>query len=156
MKYTFIYETIIGKIAISEVEGYLTNICIDASSFPENEEIQETLILKQAIKEINEYLNGMRTTFQVPINAQGTPFQQRVWDALLTIPYGETKTYQEIAAQTGNIKASRAVGMANNKNPLPIIIPCHRVVGKNGKLIGYSGGLDIKAKLLQLENKIKI
>ena len=89
----------------------------------------------------------------MPCVPQGTDFQKRVWEALIQIPYGETRTYKEIAAAAGNPKASRAVGMANNRNPIPIIIPCHRVIGTNGSLTGYAGGLKVKEYLLKLERE---
>ncbi len=100
-----------------------------------------------------EYLLGDRTEFSLPINMAGTPFQQSVWQALERIPYGETATYKQIAKNIGNEKACRAVGMANNKNPLPIIIPCHRIIGSNNSLVGYAGGLALKRKLLEIENQ---
>ena len=89
----------------------------------------------------------------MPVFAAGTPFQQLVWEALKTIPYGETRSYKDIAVQIGKSKACRAVGMANNRNPIAIIIPCHRVIGSKGELVGYGGGLDIKKQLLRLEGK---
>lgn len=108
-------------------------------------------LLLQAVKELNEYFSGCRQIFTLPLAPQGTPFQHSVWQALQKIPYGNTCSYGEIAASIGNPKASRAVGMANNKNPLPILIPCHRVIGADKSLVGYGGGLDIKRKLLALE-----
>ncbi|XCP86408.1 methylated-DNA--[protein]-cysteine S-methyltransferase [Roseburia hominis] len=108
-------------------------------------------LVTRAISQITEYLEGKRQEFTLPLAPQGTPFQQAVWRALRTIPYGETRCYSEIAQMVGNPKACRAVGMANNRNPIIILIPCHRVVGKNGSLVGYAGGLDIKEKLLELE-----
>lgn len=116
-----------------------------------NAELHETALIRQAAKQLNEYLAGKRKTFDLPLEPGGTPFQKAVWHALTGIPYGETRTYREIAEIIGNPKACRAVGMANNKNPIAIIIPCHRVIGTGGKLIGYAGGLDIKKKLLELE-----
>lgn len=98
-----------------------------------------------------EYFNGQRKSFDLPLNPKGTEFQKKVWNALLNIPYGSTCSYKDIAVNIGNEKACRAVGGANNKNPIFIIIPCHRVIGKNGSLVGYGGGLDIKLKLLELE-----
>lgn len=103
------------------------------------------------INQLSEYFNGTRKDFDIPINPIGTEFQLRVWQELQKIPYGETKNYQDIAKNIGNIKACRAVGMANNKNPIAIIIPCHRVIGKNGTLTGYASGLETKEKLLTLE-----
>ena len=113
--------------------------------------IKETPLNKEAATQIKEYLKGSRKDFDLPLKPEGTDFQLRVWQALLAIPYGETRSYQEIAEQAGNIKACRAVGLANNRNPIAIIIPCHRVIGKNGSLTGYGGGLEIKARLLELE-----
>ena len=98
-----------------------------------------------------EYINGHRTHFDIRLNPQGTTFQKQVWDALYAIPFGETRTYKDIAVAIGNPKACRAVGMANAKNPIPIIVPCHRVIGSNGKLTGFASGLTAKAQLLKLE-----
>lgn len=108
-------------------------------------------ILVKAIKQLEEYFSGDRTEFDLPIAAVGTEFQQRVWQALTTIPYGETWSYQDLANAIGNPKAVRAVGLANGKNPVSVIVPCHRVIGKNGKLTGYAGGVERKSKLLELE-----
>lgn len=109
-------------------------------------------VLLQAQREMEEYFAGRRTAFSVPLSIQsGTPFQQRVWEALRTIPYGEVRSYGEIARQIGRDRACRAVGMANHANPLPIFVPCHRVVGADGRLTGYAGGLDAKRYLLELE-----
>ena len=112
-----------------------------------------TPLLRQAAAELTAYFAGQLRQFTVPLAPKGTPFQQKVWAALREIPYGETRSYKEIAAMVGNEKACRAVGMANNRNPLPIFIPCHRVVGANGKLVGYAGGLDVKTFLLNLEKE---
>lgn len=108
-------------------------------------------LLERAARELEEYFGGTRRVFTVPLSPAGTPFQRRVWDALGEIPYGRTATYREIAQRIGSPKACRAVGMANHRNPLPVLIPCHRVVGSNGRLVGYAGGLDIKRALLDLE-----
>lgn len=108
-------------------------------------------LLRQAARELEEYFAGTRHTFTFDLAPAGTPFQQRVWEALRAIPYGETRTYGQIAAAVGNPRASRAVGMANNRNPIPVVIPCHRVVGASGSLTGYAGGLDKKSWLLRLE-----
>ncbi|KHT43997.1 methylated-DNA--[protein]-cysteine S-methyltransferase [Vibrio sinaloensis] len=110
-------------------------------------------ILNNAIKQLQEYFCGERTEFNLPLSARGTQFQQQVWHALTTIPYGETWSYQELANAIGNPKAVRAVGLANGKNPISVIVPCHRVIGKNGKLTGYAGGVERKAQLLKLEQK---
>jgi methylated-DNA-[protein]-cysteine S-methyltransferase len=101
--------------------------------------------------QLSEYFAGERRAFDLPLAPEGTPFQQRVWTALLDIPYGETISYGELASRIGRRSASRAVGLANGSNPLPIVIPCHRVIGSNGKLTGYGGGLPLKERLLALE-----
>jgi methylated-DNA-[protein]-cysteine S-methyltransferase len=101
--------------------------------------------------QLTEYFEGRRRVFELPLAPEGTPFQLRVWNALLEIPYGETISYGELAARIGDRSASRAVGLANGSNPLPIVIPCHRVIGSNGKLTGYGGGLAVKQQLLVLE-----
>jgi methylated-DNA-[protein]-cysteine S-methyltransferase len=101
--------------------------------------------------QLTEYFEGRRRAFELRLAPEGTPFQLRVWNALLEIPYGETISYGELAARIGDRSASRAVGLANGSNPLPIVIPCHRVIGSNGKLTGYGGGLAIKQQLLSLE-----
>ncbi|MFA0567643.1 methylated-DNA--[protein]-cysteine S-methyltransferase [Vibrio gallaecicus] len=111
-------------------------------------------VLLQTIRELSQYYSGEKVEFTVPIAAKGTEFQLSVWQALLAIPYGETWSYQQIADFIGNPKAVRAVGLANGKNPVSVIVPCHRVIGKNGKLTGYAGGVERKQKLLELEQAI--
>lgn len=108
-------------------------------------------ILLETQKQLNEYFSGQRQVFDLPLDFEGTEFQQKVWQALLTIPFGETRSYKQIAEQLGNVKAVRAVGAANGKNPISIIAPCHRVVGANGKLVGFAGGLENKDILLKIE-----
>jgi methylated-DNA-[protein]-cysteine S-methyltransferase len=104
------------------------------------------------IEQLQEYFAGRRRTFELPLEPEGTPFQQQVWRALLEIPYGETTSYAALASRIGLPSGTRAVGAANGRNPLPILIPCHRVIGANGKLTGYGGGVAIKARLLALES----
>ena len=113
-------------------------------------------VLKQAVSEFQEYFSGTRQMFEVPLAATGTEFQQKVWQALTTIPFGTTWSYQDLANAIGNPKAVRAVGLANGKNPISIIVPCHRVIGKNGKLTGYAGGLERKEGLLKHEGALLI
>lgn len=113
---------------------------------------KEIVILKQAANELSEYFAGNRTTFSVELDIEGTPFQKRVWQQLQKIPYGKTVSYRDIASRIKSEKAFRAVGTANGKNPLCIVIPCHRVIAADGSLGGYSAGLDLKVKLLKLEN----
>lgn len=108
-------------------------------------------ILLETARQLNEYFAGKRQSFDVPLDFAGTEFQQKVWQALLTIPFGETRSYKQIAEQVGNVKAVRAVGAANGKNLISIIAPCHRVVGANGKLVGFAGGLENKDILLKIE-----
>ena len=110
-------------------------------------------ILLETQKQLTEYFAGKRQQFDLPLDFEGTEFQQKVWQALLSIPFGETRSYRDIAEQIGNVKAVRAVGAANGKNPISIIAPCHRVVGANGKLVGFAGGLDNKDILLRLEKQ---
>lgn len=118
---------------------------------PQKALLQTTELLSMATIQLDEYFQGKRTTFSLPFKLTGTTFQLAVWKELQNIPYGQTTSYKEIAQKINKPKAYRAVGMANNKNPLPIIIPCHRVIGSNGKLIGYAGGLKLKNYLLELE-----
>ncbi|KHF76609.1 Methylated-DNA--protein-cysteine methyltransferase [Acinetobacter sp. neg1] len=108
-------------------------------------------MLHKVKQQLEEYFAGQRQQFDLPLDFQGTAFQQQVWQALLNIPYGETRSYKEIAVQLGNEKAVRAVGAANGKNPISIIAPCHRVIGSSGALVGFAGGLDKKQILLSLE-----
>lgn len=149
--YTF-YEGTIGTLTLFENSNALEKICFGAVH--DKSYVQKnTELLTQAAEQLSEYFNGLRREFTVPLNPKGTAFQVKVWNALSAIPYGTTKTYKDIAIECGNPKACRAVGMANNKNPIPIIIPCHRVIGASGSLVGYAGGLDIKKQLLSLETQ---
>lgn len=107
--------------------------------------------LAEAVNQLKEYFNGKRQSFSLPLAPEGTEFQKQVWKELCNIPYGETISYKTLATRAGNVNASRAVGMANNRNPIGIIIPCHRVIGANGSLTGYAGGLDRKEWLLNHE-----
>lgn len=146
----FFCESPLGKIWITEKDGKISRIAYHE----EDEcEISGTPLIKETIRQLGEYFCGERKTFDVPILIEGTEFQKKVWQALMTIPYGKTVCYGDIAKQIGQPKASRAVGGANNKNKIPIIIPCHRVIGANGKLVGYADGLDKKELLLNLEFK---
>jgi methylated-DNA-[protein]-cysteine S-methyltransferase len=113
----------------------------------------ETPLIEKAAAQVTEYFEGKRTRFNLPLALHGTEFQLAVWRALQKIPYGETRSYGEIAVSIGRPKAVRAVGMANNRNPISIIVPCHRVIGHDGKLVGYGGGLPLKKRLLELEKK---
>lgn len=141
-------------IGVAEENGALTNVFFEQTVAPDAYEENETPLLLAAKEEILAYFSGTRRTFDLPLKPEGTAFEQEVWQVLLTIPYGETRTYGEIAAQLQKPKASRAVGRANSRNPLSILIPCHRVIGASGKLTGYAGGLLMKEKLLKLEGRI--
>jgi O-6-methylguanine DNA methyltransferase len=146
-----IYETKLGYLKISYTQKAITGIERSFKpilTFGKNCDLSD-----KAISEINEYINGERKNFSIPFILEGTEFQKKVWNQLIKIPYGTTKTYKQIAELIGNPKACRAVGNANNKNPIAIVVPCHRVIGTNGKLIGYAGGLDMKEKLLEIEKE---
>ena len=143
-------ETILGNCLIIENQGFLTSLLINTEVIVERT-AEPTPILTQAAAQLKEYLAGQRQNFDLPLKPIGTPYQQKVWNQLRSIPYGQTRSYQEIAAALGNRKAARAVGSANHRNPLPIFIPCHRVIGKNGSLVGYAYGVNTKEKLLKIE-----
>lgn len=149
MRKHFFYDTKLGKVGIAELGGKITHLYF--SETPPDSVLEETPLLASAAKQLREYFNGARRTFDLPLAPEGTAFQRSVWDRLREIPYGETRSYGEIAREIGNAKASRAVGMSNHRNPIAIVIPCHRVIGAGGKLVGYAGGLDIKRALLNLE-----
>ena len=151
MKNVYFYNTIIGKITIADNGESITNLEFGQVQLGDAKYI-ETPLIKKAYTQLNEYLTGERTDFDLPLEDEGTEFQKKVWKALRDIPYGKTWTYKQLAEKVGNVKACRAVGGANNKNPISILTPCHRVIGSNGKLVGYGGGLDIKEKLLELES----
>jgi methylated-DNA-[protein]-cysteine S-methyltransferase len=163
----FYYETRLGKLFIAEdgqgitevsvikaIESELSNQKIEVGRDQLLScELQETPLIREAAKQLTEYFEGKRREFSLALNPKGTDFQKKVWNALRAIPYGETRSYQQIAEAVGNRNASRAVGMANHYNPIMCIIPCHRVIGANGKLVGYAGGLDMKSTLLLLEQQ---
>ncbi|MDS1030881.1 methylated-DNA--[protein]-cysteine S-methyltransferase [Bacillota bacterium LX-D] len=153
MKYIFFYKTEIGKIGIAENRNAISNLYFPKEQIPQDAVIYETEILKEAGNQLQSYLSGGLKNFTLPLAPVGTEFMLCVWESLRSIPYGKTRSYQEIAQSLGNKKASRAVGLANNRNPIPIFIPCHRVIGANGKLTGYRGGLQIKTQLLELEKQ---
>ena len=149
MLIVYTYPTIIGSVTFGERNGAISYIT--TSDIKEEYIVEETRLIQQAFEQLQEYLEGKRQTFCFPINSKGTPFQEQVWNALRNIPYGETRSYKQIAEVIGNPKAVRAVGMANNRNPLLIVNPCHRVIGADGRLVGYAAGLSLKEFLLELE-----
>ena len=146
-----IHETVIGRIAIAEVGGYITNLFFAGEPLPVAAAYLETPLILEAFSQLESYLSGERRAFSLQLAPTGTLFMQRVWHHVTLIPYGRTASYQEIATLAGNPQAVRAVGMANHRNPLPIFIPCHRVLGKDGSLSGYRGGVALKQALLLLE-----
>ena len=148
----------IGELAICEENGKIVLVNVvktkeDIEEMAKNSIQKETSLIKNTKQQLDEYFAGKRKKFDIPIKFNGTDFQVKVWEELLKIPYGETCSYLDIAKRIGNPKASRAVGMANNKNKIIIIVPCHRVIGSNKKLVGYACGLDVKEKLLELERE---
>ena len=160
MRYVYFYNTGIkelGTLGIGACEDKITDLFfeyeIENVKKNKNYVIKETPLIKKAASQLFEYLNGKRMEFDLPLLKDGTDFQISVWNELLKIPYGETRSYKDIAVAINNEKAVRAVGMANNRNKISIFIPCHRVIGSSKKLIGYGGGLEIKEFLLNLEKK---
>lgn len=149
----YFQETLLGKIGIAENEGKISNVYFETNNIFSTIHINQTELIKEAFAQLNAYLLGTLTEFTLPLSPQGSVFQQSVWQSLCKIPYGKTVSYKEIALMINKPKAAQAVGQANSKNPIPIFIPCHRVIGINGKLVGYSGGLAIKKQLLALESK---
>ncbi len=150
------FNTRFCEIILVGDENGLTNLHLNTGKGKRNFEISDKWILKDdffidAINEIEEFFEGKRKGFNVKLNPKGTDYQKKVWNELSKIPYGEVYTYKQIATNAGNEKASRAVGMANSKNPIPLIIPCHRVVGSNGKLTGFAHGIAIKESLIKFE-----
>lgn len=143
------YSSPIGLVEITGSKDGITSIIFADDDQVAIGEIPE--ILKNAYNQIDEYFKGKRKSFDFKLSPEGTEFQKKVWMELMNIPFGETLTYKDIACMLGNIKAVRAVGNANGKNPISIVIPCHRVIGSNGELTGYAGGLDRKAWLLKHE-----
>lgn len=148
MKNVWYYNFPIGRLAIACDSEGITDIAMGTVDAVE----KRTKIIDKAAEQLNEYFLGIRREFDIPLSIHGTDFQKRVWNALRNIPYGETRSYGDIALAIGNPRACRAVGMANNRNRIMIVIPCHRVIGSDGSLVGYGGGLDIKKKLLEIEH----
>lgn len=145
----------IGRLGIGEEDGALVQVLkvkpedLPLSGFL----LRETKLLKEADRQLREYFSGQRKEFALPLLLRGTDFQKKVWQALCEVPFGQTASYQEIAQRIGSPKACRAVGQANHHNPVSIIVPCHRVIGKNGALTGYGGGMEMKQYLLTLEKQ---
>lgn len=150
---TYIFESPVGTLTLCVNERAVTALSYTPDAEPDLSRIGRTRsdILYEAYSELGEYFAGKRRSFEVPVETSGTPFQKSVWDALCEIPYGETRSYKDIAVRIGKPLAARAVGQANNKNPVMIIVPCHRVIGSGGALTGYACGLSVKEYLLEFE-----
>ena len=146
----WMFDTPLGTMAVGEEDGVITRVYLPNSPMPRLMP-HKTPLLERAQGQILEYFDGQRQEFDLPLAFVGTDFQQKVWKALTAIPYGQTVTYGALAEAVGCPGGARAVGMANHRNPLPILVPCHRVVGADGKLTGYAGGLEMKKFLLELE-----
>lgn len=146
-----LHQTPLGPVGIVENGGGITHLFFGRMARPEAASWEETPLLRRAAGQLDEYFQGRRRSFDLPLCPQGTAFEQAVWQVLQTIPYGETRSYADVARRIGRPTACRAVGRANGRNPIGIVIPCHRVIGANGKLTGYAGGLSLKQYLLELE-----
>ena len=146
----FVYTMPLGRLTIVANDKGLTRILFGPHAI-EGATKRPSALTNTAATQLQEYFAGKRREFDLPLDPQGTDFQLRVWDELKKIPYGETRTYAQIAEAVGSPKGFRAVGLANNKNPLPIVVPCHRVIGAGGKLVGYAAGIKVKRYLLELE-----
>lgn len=145
----FVYDTAVGKMTIASDGRAITSVAFGEAAGTGG--LRRSELTDRAAEELAEYFAGKRKAFDLPLSPGGTAFQKRVWDALRTIPYGETRSYRQIAEQIGSPDACRAVGAANNRNPIAILIPCHRVVGADGSLVGYAAGIELKKRLLDLE-----
>lgn len=151
LKYT-IMESPVGKLLLAGDDSGLQKIQFEKNIKINQNWQKDDKYFTETIRELNEYFSGQRKQFDIKLNLQGTEFQKQAWQQLQKIEYGKTKFYAQVAEEMNRPKAARAVGLANNRNPIPIIIPCHRVIGKNGNLTGFAGGLDVKKKLLDLES----
>ena len=153
--YKYFYQSPIGILEITEEKGCITGVCLlskQAIILREDMAGSLTPVLSEACQQLAEYFTGKRKAFELPIAYPcGTPFQHSVWNALRNIPYGETRSYEDIARAIGNPKAVRAIGQANTHNPILLLVPCHRVINKNGTIGGFGCGVEVKRKLLELE-----
>lgn len=153
MESVWFYSYPFGSIGIAEEENKISAVFFGEENCLAIGRREETPLIQKTASELAEYFKGERQIFDIPLRLHGTAFQKADWEALQTIPYGQTRSYQQIAEQIGRPLAYRAVGMANHHNPVSILVPCHRVIGKNGSLTGYGGGIEIKKYLLELEKK---
>lgn len=150
----YLLESPLGYLQLRTTEAALVELSFLEQKTDQHSTKPSSGIIKKAVEQLNEYFDGNRTVFDLPLAPQGTEFQLQVWDLLKDIPYGTTTTYSKLSQKLGNPKAIRAIGKANGQNPIPIIIPCHRVIGANDDLIGYSGGIENKRRLLQHEGAL--
>lgn len=152
------YRAKLANLVLAASENGLVAVEFERGKFPPSKSkyawVESAAGLQRYIRELDEYFGGKRREFTFPLDLRGTPFQLKCWNALLKIPYGETRSYADIARAIGHGNAFRAVGMANNRNPLAIVVPCHRVLASDGTLCGYGGGLDLKRRLLELEGAL--
>ncbi|MCI1956130.1 MAG: methylated-DNA--[protein]-cysteine S-methyltransferase [Oscillospiraceae bacterium] len=155
MKHVWYWDSPIGTLGIAENGTGMTDLFLRGRIRTEGFREEKTPLIQDAVSQLREYFGGKRKAFNIPLSLSGTAFQLSDWKALRTIPYGETRSYQQIAEQLGNPKACRAVGMVNNRNPVLIVVPCHRVIGKDGSLTGYGCGLEKKELLLELERRFR-
>ncbi len=146
---TAIHETTLGRVAITTADDGLRSLTLDAAARGES----PSGVAAEAAAQLDAYLAGERADFELPLAPEGTPFEQQVWRALAEIPYGDTWSYQRLAEHLDRPGAARAVGRANGRNPLWVVVPCHRVIGTDGTLTGYAGGLDVKRRLLDIESE---
>lgn len=160
MFYAILEDTPVGSLMVAGDDSGLKHVAFSQAHFsaptvqPQSDwELNEER-LREPVKQLKAYFSGKLRNFDVPLAAEGTAFQKAVWDALCRVPYGATASYGDIARTVGNPAASRAVGLANGRNPIAIVVPCHRIIGSNGRLVGYGGGLDHKQTLLRLEGAI--
>ncbi len=150
MRNCYCFDSPIGKLTVYGDDNVLTRLEFDAA-----ESDTPTPLLYRAARQLEQYFAGERRFFELPLQPHGTDFQLKIWKCLQQIPYGETRSYKQLAEMADNPRACRAVGGANHWNPLPIFIPCHRVIGSNGRLVGFGGGLHIKKHLLELEQQCR-
>jgi methylated-DNA-[protein]-cysteine S-methyltransferase len=146
-----VMNTMVGPITVASTDRGLAAVHF-GNSVPDGA-VLDSSANREIVQQLSEYFDGKRTRFELPLDVEGTAFQKSVWNELLRIPYGETRSYGDIAKALGRPSAARAVGMANHNNPVAIVIPCHRVVGQNGSLTGYAGGLHLKEQLLSIERQ---
>ncbi|NLF80629.1 MAG: methylated-DNA--[protein]-cysteine S-methyltransferase [Clostridia bacterium] len=153
MDSVYYYDFPLCRLGIVADESAISQIFFSHGNDNFPAPLQETPLIQEAAEQLRQYFAGQRREFDLPLAPHGTPFQKKIWQLLMTIPHGETRSYKQIAALAGNEKATRAVGGANNRNPIAIVIPCHRVIGADGSLVGYGGlqGLGLKRQLLDLE-----